>query len=94
MHYIISYDIPDDKRRTRLAKLLEKNGIRVQYSVFECELTHGQFAGLRRDIEYLLNFEEDNLRIYRLCADCADAIERVGVKGVFENVSAPCYLVL
>ena len=33
---IVSYDIKDDKVRSKLAKLLEKNGaIRLQYSVYE-----------------------------------------------------------
>jgi len=94
MHYIISYDIPDGKRRTKIAKLLEGHGIRVQYSVFECDLSPGLFAHLRRDLEYLLNLKEDNLRIYRLCADCAGQVERVGVQGFFENPASPCYLVL
>jgi CRISPR-associated protein Cas2 len=38
MFYLVSYDIPDDRRRTRLAKLLKDYGGRVQYSVFECLL--------------------------------------------------------
>lgn len=33
---IISYDIKDDKVRSKFAKMLEKNGaIRLQYSVYE-----------------------------------------------------------
>ena len=32
--YVISYDIPDDKRRKKIADLLEGYGQRVQYSVF------------------------------------------------------------
>ena len=38
MFYLVSYDIPDTKRRTKLAKTLEDFGDRVQYSVFECIL--------------------------------------------------------
>ena len=33
-----SYDIPDDKRRTKLAKTIKDFGDSVQYSVFECLL--------------------------------------------------------
>ncbi|GAH67947.1 unnamed protein product, partial [marine sediment metagenome] len=32
MFYIISYDIPDDKRRQEIAKILLNFGDRVQYS--------------------------------------------------------------
>lgn len=37
---IISYDIQDDKMRTRFAKMLKGNGaIRIQYSVYEVNNT-------------------------------------------------------
>lgn len=38
MLYTISYDIPDDKRRLKIAKILLDYGPRVQYSVFEAQL--------------------------------------------------------
>ena len=38
MRNLVSYDIPDDKRRTKFAKIFEDFGDRVQYSVFECIL--------------------------------------------------------
>ena len=36
MHYTVAYDITDDKRRNRVAKILKDFGTRIQYSVFEC----------------------------------------------------------
>lgn len=37
---VVSYDISDNKLRTRFSKMLEKNGgIRLQYSVFEVNNT-------------------------------------------------------
>ena len=39
---VISYDIKDDKLRTRFSKMLTKNGaIRLQYSVYEVNNTKG-----------------------------------------------------
>ncbi len=35
MRFLISYDIPDDRRRTKLAHFLLDYGDRVHYSVFE-----------------------------------------------------------
>jgi len=32
---IVSYDISDDKLRTRFAKFLSKHGFRLQYSIFQ-----------------------------------------------------------
>lgn len=34
---IVSYDISDDKLRTKFSKYLEKYGHRIQYSVFEID---------------------------------------------------------
>ncbi len=85
MIYIVSYDSPNDRRRTRLAKLLEDYGVRVQYSVFEFDMPPRAFDRLRLEILNLIDLEEDNIRIYRICADCAQYIERHGVHGVFEG---------
>lgn len=79
MLYIISYDIAVDKRRTKIAKLLEGFGQRVQYSVFECDLSVKQYADLRRKLHKILQpAEGDNLRTYKLCASCVPNTEIVG----------------
>ena len=36
--YVIAYDIPDDKRRTKVHKILLGYGKWTQYSLFECFL--------------------------------------------------------
>ncbi|MBC9725223.1 CRISPR-associated endonuclease Cas2 [Streptomyces sp. TRM68367] len=37
--YLITYDIPDDDRRSDISDLLAAHGARVQYSVFEVSST-------------------------------------------------------
>jgi len=49
--YLISYDIPDDKRRGKIAHLLEGYGERVQYSVFEIWVTDRELEKLRAQLE-------------------------------------------
>lgn len=79
MLYVISYDIPADKRRMKVAKLLEGFGQRVQYSVFECDLTEKQYTKLQRKLKRLIEPDEgDSLRIYRLCSGCVPTIEIIG----------------
>jgi len=41
---VIAYDITDDRRRERVSTFLEDYGLRVNYSVFECELEGEEFA--------------------------------------------------
>jgi len=76
--YVIAYDIPDDRRRTKIATTLEGYGERVQYSVFECLLRAIQFDGLWKELGKLLKPAEDSLRAYRLCAACATWTKTIG----------------
>jgi CRISPR-associated protein Cas2 len=85
MRLIVSYDIVDNKRRTKLAKRLLNFGARVQYSVFECDLDAKQLAKLKEQALPCLNLEEDSLRIYPLCENCVENIQSFGVKKGFEE---------
>ena len=75
MFYVISYDIPDDRRRNQLAKALKGFGTRVQYSVFEAHLNRREYQELKRAVERIINPSEDSVRYYRLCGACADRVE-------------------
>jgi len=67
---VVSYDIPDDKRRTRVMKTLQGYGARVQYSVFECELRPADAERLRTRLRALIDEEQDDVRFYPLCENC------------------------
>ena len=55
MFVVVAYDIPDDRRRTRVAKVLEDYGDRVQYSVFEMNLdTEWRFTAMQNRLEQIL----------------------------------------
>ena len=43
----VAYDIPDDRRRTKLSEHLENFGRRVQLSVFECLLEEKQVERMK-----------------------------------------------
>ncbi len=78
MFITVSYDVTDNKRRTRLSKTLLDFGRRVQYSVFECNLTEKQLLLLERRIEKIVNHKEDTVRIYRFCEACKDKLRIIG----------------
>lgn len=67
---VVSYDIPDDRRRARVCRLLKDYGQHVQYSVFECLLRPADLRRLRERLRPLLELDEDDVRFYRLCAGC------------------------
>lgn len=68
MTYVISYDIESNKIRTKLAKLLEGYGVRIQYSVFECSLSDKRFKKLYQEIFKLTGENcEGIVRFYPIC---------------------------
>ena len=70
MNTVVTYDITDNKRRTKLHKFLKELGIRSQLSVFECRLDTRELRAIRRYCLINLNLEEDSVRIYRVCSQC------------------------
>lgn len=64
--YVITYDIPCNKRRRKTAQLLEGYGQRVQYSVFECSLSDRQYRELQKRLRKKVKLAEDSLRFYPL----------------------------
>jgi CRISPR-associated protein Cas2 len=84
---VVSYDVPDDRRRQKLAQVLLDHGSRVQYSVFECLLTAKQWEGLRKRIEKIVDKEQDRVRFYHLCEACVGRIELLGEGKIEEDVT-------
>ncbi len=82
---IITYDVPDDRRRTKPAHALKDFGERVQYSVFECHLDDGELQRMRSRLLKLLDLEDDSLRIYRACAGCERLVEVHGLGRTTED---------
>ena len=62
---LIIYDIIDNKRRTKMVKLLESYGTRVQRSAFEALINRSQYSKIIEGIKKTIS-NEDNVRIYRL----------------------------
>jgi CRISPR-associated protein Cas2 len=86
---VIAYDISDDKRRSKLAKLLASYGERVQRSVFEAHLEAPQLITLRAKVHGLLE-PQDAVRFYKL----GEAYrERVGIEGPGSVTSSPRFLI-
>ncbi|MBN1877875.1 MAG: CRISPR-associated endonuclease Cas2 [Anaerolineae bacterium] len=79
MFIVIAYDIPNDKRRTKVMKLLEGYGEHVQESVFECNLEAGTYRQLTQRLHKVLKLTEDNVCFYHLCQADVNRIEHVGV---------------
>ena len=77
MFIVVSYDIVDDRRRTRLHRVLKNFGSWVQYSVFECALEPKDFARLQTTVQHVLK-RDDHVRYYRLCEHCEQEVMVIG----------------
>jgi CRISPR-associated protein Cas2 len=64
--HLFSYDISDDKRRTRTFKILDAWGDHAQYSVFFAELNDTELAGLKMRLDGVINHDEDQILILDL----------------------------
>lgn len=78
MFVVVAYDIANDRRLKRTAALMERYGVRVQRSVFECELTPQRIDMMIAELKATLNRRLDKVRVYRLCRTCQS---QVGVCG-------------
>lgn len=85
MFVVVSYDIPDNKRRLHLAKILIRFGDRVQLSVFECNLEKRDFERMVKWIRKEIAEEKDSVRIYKMCEHCKSEISILGLGKVSEN---------
>ena len=84
--YVISYESSETKIRNKIFKTLKNYGTHRQYSVFECELSKERFGTLYRELLALMKEEEEgNIRIYKLCKKCKDAISVIGIKEESES---------
>lgn len=79
LFYIVTYDIPCDKRRKKVADLLEGYGQRVQLSVFECVLTPKQYEELQHRLRKRVKLAEDSVRFYPLSRHTLAQVEVWGV---------------
>lgn len=75
---VVAYDIADDKRRRKIAKVLEKYGLRCNESVFECLLTDSSIDKLKTELLKLADPKEDSVLYYYLCLPCVMKRECIG----------------
>lgn len=87
MLVLITYDVSvisegGQRRLRRIAKTCLDYGVRVQNSVFECEVDPAQFTMLKNALMELYNPEQDSLRFYFLGKKGRQKVEHIGAKPV------------
>ena len=85
MLMLVSYDVSTvnaagRRRLRRIAKACQDWGVRVQNSVFECNVDPAQWVQLKATLEAIFEPETDSLRYYNLGDNYTRRIEHVGAK--------------
>lgn len=64
--HLVCYDIRDRRRLYRVCRCMRKWGVRLQYSVFYCQLTPSLRKALVGELNALIDEGEDDVRIYSM----------------------------
>ncbi len=85
MFILIAYDVSTSdkagqKRLRRVARTCEDYGVRVQKSIFECQVGKTEWAMLRGRLLKEMDPRQDSLRFYHLDEDTRDRTEHHGLK--------------
>lgn len=85
MLVVVSYDVKTEdpagrKRLRKIARTCQDYGQRVQFSVFECEVTPARWVELKASLLATMDPKVDSLRFYFLGADGQRRIEHAGAK--------------
>ncbi|MCD6319959.1 MAG: CRISPR-associated endonuclease Cas2 [Candidatus Desulfofervidaceae bacterium] len=75
---VVSYDIADERRLQKVAKVMKDYGFRVLYSVFECYIERDLFEKMKARVEKIIDPLEDSVIYYFLCEHCRSQIEHIG----------------
>lgn len=76
---LVAYDIAAPKRLRLVAKACQDYGVRIEKSVFECDLDEDMFGALWRELSELIDPEEDAVIAYKICRACVREAQSVGL---------------
>lgn len=87
---LVAYDICNHKRLRLVARACIDYGVRVEKSVFECDLDDKVFERFWGELLKIINPAEDSIVAYKICRAC---IKDVRSAGIFERpVSQKAYI--
>jgi len=83
MFVLVAYDVftgdkAGERRLRRVAQACEDYGVRVQKSVFECQVGQREWVSLRDRLLREIDAQRDSLRFYYLAEKTVQRIEHYG----------------
>lgn len=92
--YLVCYDIRDEKRLARVAKTMRGFGDRIQYSIFECQLSEADLVRCKFALRDIINHKEDQVLFVDL-GPVEGRGDRVitAIGQPYSTIDAPCIIV-
>jgi CRISPR-associated protein Cas2 len=69
--WLVGYDIASPRRLRRVARLLERHAVRVQYSLFAASWTEAEFDAVWRQLAGIINPRCDDVRAWPLAENAS-----------------------
>jgi CRISPR-associated protein Cas2 len=92
--YLVCYDIRNDRRLRRVAGICEGYGLRVQFSVFECDLSLAKRTQLEQELKAEMNLSEDQVLFVSLGPSIGRGDRVIQSLGLpYSKLDSPCYVV-
>lgn len=79
--YVIAYDVTDPQRLARTYKTMLGYGDRMQYSVFQCNLSRIELTRLKENLAEFLKYDEDRILVVDIGPSYGTAQERIETIG-------------
>ena len=97
MLMLVTYDVnvttcAGEKRLRHIAKVCLDHGVRVQNSVFECEVDPAQWVHFKAELLRIYDPMQDSLRFYSLGKRGVDKVEHCGSKPTFNPLHSTLIL--
>ena len=91
--YLVCYDICDDKRLRRVAEVCGDFGVRLQYSVFECDLNAGEKVQMESKLTEIIDQTQDQVLFVNLGPAQGRGDSEIAALGrPYTKMAAPCYV--
>ncbi|PVE07741.1 CRISPR-associated endonuclease Cas2 [Limnohabitans sp. Rim28] len=97
MLMLVTYDVnvttrAGERRLRHIAKVCLDHGVRVQNSVFECEVDPAQWVQFKAELLRIYDPNQDSLRFYSLGKRGVEKVEHCGAKPTFNPLHSTLIL--
>ncbi|QTA81096.1 CRISPR-associated protein [Desulfonema limicola] len=84
-NYLIGYDISDEKRLKKVAKIVSRFGSRIQYSFYHCFISNTQKIRMKALLQKEIKEDEDQVILLPITVNQLKEMEFMGFKINLQN---------